>query len=103
MRASTFFQLFYPRLAYRTDELHLDFGGNSAKTKVLKIMSKLYTLEEIKSQNGKNGAKTWIVLHDNVYDVTDYLEDVRIFFPLDGILFDLFDRKKCSAFHLDLL
>lgn len=43
-------------------------------------MSKLFTLEEIKSQNGKNGAKTWIVLHDNVYDVTDYLQDVIPFF-----------------------
>lgn len=43
-------------------------------------MSKLFTLEEIKSQNGKNGAKTWIVLHDNVYDVTDYLQDVIPYF-----------------------
>lgn len=81
----------------------MDFGGNSVQTKVLKIMSKLYTLEEIKSQNGKNGAKTWIVLHDNVYDVTDYLEDVGIFFALDGIVFDFWDRRKCSAFDLDLL
>lgn len=45
-----------------------------------KNMSKLFTLEEIKSQNGKNGAKTWIVLHDNVYDVTDYLQDVIPYF-----------------------
>lgn len=49
---------------------------------VPKIMSKLYTLEEIKLQNGKNGAKTWIVIHDCVYDVTDYLEDVSVFFDL---------------------
>lgn len=39
-------------------------------------MSQLFTLEEIKPNNGKDGAKTWIVLHDNVYDVTDYLKDV---------------------------
>lgn len=40
-------------------------------------MSQLYTLDEIKQQNGKNGAKTWVVIHDNVYDVSDYLKDVR--------------------------
>lgn len=42
-------------------------------------MSTLYKLEEIKLCNGKNGAKTWIVLHDIVYDVTEYLNDVREF------------------------
>lgn len=40
-------------------------------------MSQLYTLEEIKLYNGKNGAKTWVVINDIVYDVTEYLEDVR--------------------------
>lgn len=39
-------------------------------------MSQLFTLDEVKPHNGKDGAKTWIVLHDNVYDVTDYLKDV---------------------------
>ncbi|XP_055311746.1 cytochrome b5-like [Sitodiplosis mosellana] len=34
-----------------------------------------YTLEEIKCHNGKNGAKTWVVIHDMVYDVSDYLKD----------------------------
>lgn len=40
-------------------------------------MSQLFTLAEIKQYNGKNGAKTWVVIHDIVYDVTDYLQDVR--------------------------
>lgn len=40
-------------------------------------MSQLYTLDEVKIRNGKNGARTWIVIHDVVYDVTDYLNDVR--------------------------
>lgn len=40
-------------------------------------MSQLYSLAEIKPHNGKNGAKTWVVIHDNVYDVSDYLKDVR--------------------------
>lgn len=32
-----------------------------------------YSLADIAKYNGKNGARTWIVLHDNVYDVTDYI------------------------------
>lgn len=39
-------------------------------------MSQLYTLDEVQPHNGQNEARTWIVLHDNVYNVTDYLEDV---------------------------
>lgn len=46
------------------------------KLKFFLKMSQLYTLDEVKAHNGPNGARTWIVLHDNVYDVTDYLEDV---------------------------
>lgn len=36
----------------------------------------LYKLEEIRPNNGQNGAPTWIVLKDIVYDVTSYLDDV---------------------------
>lgn len=43
-------------------------------------MSQLYTLADIQQYNGKDGAKTCISIHDNVYDVTDYLEDVRNIF-----------------------
>lgn len=43
-------------------------------------MSQLYTLEEIKPHNGKNGSKTWIVIQDIVYDVSDYLKDVSSWF-----------------------
>ncbi|XP_072746648.1 cytochrome b5 [Anoplolepis gracilipes] len=32
-----------------------------------------YSLADVAKCNGKNGAKTWIVLYDNVYDVTDYM------------------------------
>lgn len=57
-------------------------------------MSQLYTLAEIKQHNGKNGAQTWVVIHDNVYDVSDYLKDVRnisekkyfFFFHLNGMI-----------------
>ena len=35
---------------------------------------KSYTLEEIKKHN--DGRACWIVLHDNVYDVTTFLEEV---------------------------
>lgn len=42
-----------------------------------KIMSQSYSLDEVKTRNGQNGARTWIVIHDIVYDVTDYLNDVR--------------------------
>lgn len=39
-------------------------------------MSQLFTLSEIKQYNGQDGAKTWVVIHDTVYDVTEYLVDV---------------------------
>lgn len=39
-------------------------------------MSQLFTLDEVKTRNGKNGARTWIIIHDIVYDATDYLKDV---------------------------
>lgn len=42
-------------------------------------MLQFYTLEEVKLRNGQNGARTWIVVHDSVYDTTDYLTDVRMF------------------------
>lgn len=42
-------------------------------------MVQFYTLEEVKLRNGENGARTWIILHDCVYDATDYLKDVRKF------------------------
>lgn len=40
-------------------------------------MSQLYTLDEVKTHNGRNGADTWIVIGDSVYNVTNYLQDVR--------------------------
>nr|XP_003705369.1 PREDICTED: cytochrome b5-like [Megachile rotundata] len=32
-----------------------------------------YTLKEVAKQNGTDGNRIWIVLHDMVYDVTDYI------------------------------
>lgn len=40
-------------------------------------MTTLYSLAEVSEQNGKDGAKTWIVIRDIVYDVTEYLDDVN--------------------------
>ncbi|KFB45006.1 AGAP006060-PA-like protein [Anopheles sinensis] len=36
---------------------------------------KEYTLAEVAMRNGKDGTPTWIVIRDNVYDVTGYMED----------------------------
>ncbi|XP_032689735.1 cytochrome b5-like [Odontomachus brunneus] len=33
-----------------------------------------YSLADVAKCNGKNGARTWVVIYDNVYDVTDYLD-----------------------------
>lgn len=39
-------------------------------------MAQLYTLADVKPHNGKNGNRTWVVIADSVYDVSDYLLDV---------------------------
>lgn len=39
-------------------------------------MAQLYTLAEVKLHDGKNGNRTWVVISDIVYDVTDYIGDV---------------------------
>uniref|UniRef100_A0A6P7FDA7 Cytochrome b5 n=1 Tax=Diabrotica virgifera virgifera TaxID=50390 RepID=A0A6P7FDA7_DIAVI len=36
---------------------------------------KYYTLEEISKYDGKQDPRTWIIIKDMVYDVTDYLDD----------------------------
>ncbi|XP_011686823.1 PREDICTED: cytochrome b5 [Wasmannia auropunctata] len=33
-----------------------------------------YSLTDVAKCNGKNGTRTWIVIHDNIYDVTDYMQ-----------------------------
>ena len=35
-------------------------------------MSAQYTLKEVAQRDGRDGASTWIVLHDMIYDVTNY-------------------------------
>ncbi|XP_011268281.2 cytochrome b5 [Camponotus floridanus] len=32
-----------------------------------------YSLADVAKCNGTNGSRTWIVIYDNVYDVTDYM------------------------------
>lgn len=36
---------------------------------------KYYTLEEIRLHNMSND--TWLIIHDKVYDITSFLEEVR--------------------------
>ncbi|XP_057672905.1 cytochrome b5-like [Diorhabda carinulata] len=36
---------------------------------------KFYTLEEISKHDGKQDARTWIIIRDVVYDVTNYLDN----------------------------
>lgn len=38
-----------------------------------------YSLDEISKNNGKDGSKVWIIVRNNVYDVTDYLDEVKLF------------------------
>ncbi|XP_055627592.1 cytochrome b5-like isoform X2 [Toxorhynchites rutilus septentrionalis] len=39
------------------------------------VTTKEYTRQEVALRDGKNGAQTWIIIRDVVYDVTTYLED----------------------------
>lgn len=36
---------------------------------------KYYTLEEIRAHN--TSKETWVIIHDKVYDITSFLEEVR--------------------------
>lgn len=36
---------------------------------------KYYTLEEIRQHNASSD--TWLIIHDKVYDITSFLEEVR--------------------------
>ncbi|XP_072386574.1 uncharacterized protein [Diabrotica undecimpunctata] len=36
--------------------------------------TKYFTVEEIAKHNGKQDSRVWIIIKDNVYDVTDYME-----------------------------
>lgn len=41
-------------------------------------VTKFYTLSEVAENNFENGKPCWIVIRDSVYDVTNYLDDVRM-------------------------
>jgi cytochrome b involved in lipid metabolism len=40
--------------------------------------TKFYSLEEVAKNDGKGGNRTWIVVKDSVYDVTDYLQQEEV-------------------------
>lgn len=40
-------------------------------------MAKQYSCEEVKKHNDNQGA--WIIIHNNVYDVTAFLNEVRLY------------------------
>lgn len=46
------------------------------------IMSEVvkYSLEEVAKNNGKDSNKVWIIVRNNVYDVTEYLDEVNVHF-----------------------
>lgn len=37
-----------------------------------------YTLEEVAKNNGKINPNVWMIIKNNVYDVTNYMDKVRI-------------------------
>jgi len=39
-------------------------------------MAKVFKLEEIKEHN--NGKSSWLIIHDKVYDVTKFLDEVLV-------------------------
>ena len=43
-------------------------------SKMTTVEKKCYTLDEIKKHN--DGKSTWLIIHDKVYDVTSFLEEV---------------------------
>lgn len=43
---------------------------------------KYYTLEEIREHNMCND--TWLIIHDKVYDITSFLEEVRKYTVTSG-------------------
>lgn len=42
-----------------------------------KVDVQLYKLTDVAVNDGLDGKRCWIVIRDIVYDVTDYLDDVR--------------------------
>ncbi|XP_055380081.1 cytochrome b5 [Condylostylus longicornis] len=34
----------------------------------------LYSMEEVALRNGKNGARTWLIIKNSVYDLTEFLD-----------------------------
>lgn len=39
---------------------------------------KMFSMAEVTENNGKNGKPIWLIIKDNVYDVTGYLDDVSL-------------------------
>ena len=41
-------------------------------------VKKTFTREQVAKNNGKNSTRTWIIIDEMIYDVTDYLEEVKL-------------------------
>lgn len=55
----------------------------------------VYTLAQVAENNGKNGNRAWIVVKNNVYDITDFLNEVNI-----CIVFINFKRKNNRRIYI---
>lgn len=49
--------------------------------------SKLFTRAEVAKHTDPND--TWIIIHNNIYNVTPFLNEVTVFFPLANNKLDL--------------
>lgn len=55
---------------------------------------KMFSLSEVAENNGKNGKPVWLIIKDNVYDVTGYLDDVSLIIILNSNIFCLCKLHK---------
>lgn len=68
-------------------------------------MSAVYTLEDVRKNDGKQSGSTWIVVKNNVYDVTSYMAEVCFVFRfahLTKIMFKTLHRKKRGGLQLKI-
>ena len=57
--------------------------------------TKVFSLEEVKKHaKGGSEKEVWMVIHDNVYDVTKFLDEVRGFFQFLAELYKVQKAQK---------
>lgn len=54
---------------------------------------KTYRLTDVQSH--KDSKSTWLIIHDQVYDVTKFLEEVSGFTPVSLLFLLLLSKAKC--------